>query len=356
MSRKIIWLRAETKIHERRTPLTPEHAKKIISCGFTVIVERSSERVFKDTEYLEAGCVLANSGTWVDAPLAAYILGIKELPKSAEPLKHSHIYFAHAYKNQTGSRGLLNRFQQGNGMLYDLEFLQDEKHQRLVSFSYWAGVAGCAVTLLLWIQKCKNNNEPLKIAEFYPSESTLIKALKNGLQQVKKPSSLVIGARGKCARGVIDLLEKLNLDKTLWYRQDTKSTANYQDILSHELLFNCIYLTEKIIPFITKSQINNNQKLSIISDISCDPNGPFNPIPIYRKETTFQKPTTKVDNHHHSIDIMAIDHLPSFLPKESSCDFSEQLIPHLMDLLNGGPESAVWKRAACFYHDKSAVG
>ncbi len=353
MSIKTIWLRAETKPHERRTPLTPEHAAKIVSCNHRVMVERSVKRIFKDTEYLEAGCTLVEPGSWLDAPLSAYILGIKELPKSKEPIKHSHIYFAHAYKDQEGSEVLLNRFKRGKGLLYDLEFLQNDRHERLACFSYWAGVAGCAVTLLLWVQKCKRNNEAFKLPKFYPNETTLIETLEKELSQIQKPSSLVIGARGRCARGVIYFLKKLNLDTTLWYKKDTKGATSYPEIFQHDLLFNCIYLTEEIIPFITKDQIKTNQKLSIVADISCDPNGPYNPLPIYEEITTFQKPTVRVGSAQCNIDIMAIDHLPSFLPRESSCDFSGQLFPHLKALLSKGPKSPAWERAASFYYEKT---
>ena len=50
------------------------------------------------------------------------------------------------------------------------------------------------------------------------------------------------------------------------------------------------------------------------------------------------------------VDVMAIDHLPSFLPKESSNDFSEQLLPHLLELLEKGNTSPVWARAEKFFN------
>ena len=354
MSQKIIWLRSETKTHERRTPLIPEHAAQLVRDNHTVIVERYDERIFKDSEYADVGCELVAPGTWSDAPLDAAILGIKELPTSTTPLKHHHIYFAHAYKGQDGAKQLLNRFERGHGMLYDLEFLRDDKNQRLASFSYWAGVAGCAVTLLLWIQKQQQSNKALSIPEFYPDETALIELLAQKLSQVDRPLSLVIGPRGRCGRGVIHLLKKLELDMTLWYRVDTVGDSRHHDIMQHDLLFNCVYLTKKIAPFITKEQLSTKGTLSLIADISCDPNSSLNPLPIYDKITTFKKPTVRVCDDPHSIDVMAIDHLPSFLPKESSCDFSRQLFPYLQELLNEGEQSATWKRTEAFYHQHVA--
>lgn len=351
MTQNIVWLRSETKPHEHRTPLIPEHAKKLLDDKHTVVVERSSTRIIKDNEYLDVGCEIVPSGSWRDAPLEAIILGIKELPYSDEPIKHKHVYFSHAYKGQEGARNLLNRYKQGHGVLYDLEYLNDKKGKRACCFSYWAGVAGCAVTLLLWIQKCKQNNKPLSIPEFYPSESALIGTLTRELGQIEKPSSLVIGASGQCAKGVLYLLKMVNLEATKWFRSDTAGASRHSDIMQYNLLFNCVYLTDKIMaPFITNEHLSVKGNLSIIADISCDPTSPLNPLPIYDEITTFQKPTVRICDTVNNIDVMSIDHLPSFLPNESSYDFSAQLLPYLQRLLQFGFDEPSWKQAAESYY------
>ena len=125
---------------------------------------------------------------------------------------------------------------------------------------------------------------------------------------------------------------------------------NYPTIFQYDLLFNCVYLTQKIVPFVTIEQLSTQRNLSIIADISCDPNSPFNPLPIYNKVTTFQDPTIKVYGEAHNLDVMAIDHLPTFLPKESSSDFSSQLLPYLIDLLNNASRAEVWNRAAKIFY------
>jgi saccharopine dehydrogenase (NAD+, L-lysine-forming) len=43
------------------------------------------------------------------------------------------------------------------------------------------------------------------------------------------------------------------------------------------------------------------------------------------------------------LDVMAIDNLPSLLPRESSEDFAAQLLPHLLGL--HALDSGVWARA-----------
>jgi saccharopine dehydrogenase (NAD+, L-lysine-forming) len=63
-----------------------------------------------------------------DAPADAYIVGLKELPEHDDsPLIHTHIYFAHCFKNQGGWKELLHRFDAGKGTILDLEFLNDDK-------------------------------------------------------------------------------------------------------------------------------------------------------------------------------------------------------------------------------------
>ena len=55
------------------------------------------------------------------------MFGLKELPEDGSSLEHTHIYFGHCFKGQDGWAELLKRFIEGNGTLYDLEFLLDER-------------------------------------------------------------------------------------------------------------------------------------------------------------------------------------------------------------------------------------
>ena len=48
--------------------------------------------------FVRIGCKIVDEASWPDAPLDAFIVGIKELPDEDRPLQHRHIYFGHAYK------------------------------------------------------------------------------------------------------------------------------------------------------------------------------------------------------------------------------------------------------------------
>lgn len=45
------WLRDEVKPGERRTPILPEHARKLIAASHKVTVESSTTRCVADDEY-----------------------------------------------------------------------------------------------------------------------------------------------------------------------------------------------------------------------------------------------------------------------------------------------------------------
>ncbi|MGB0508175.1 MAG: saccharopine dehydrogenase, partial [Pikeienuella sp.] len=97
-----LWIRAETKSNERRAPVSPSDASLLRKAGFEVILEASQDRAFSDETYASTGCQITETGSWKGAPADAFILGVKELPDSEEPLIHRHIHFGHVFKDQPG--------------------------------------------------------------------------------------------------------------------------------------------------------------------------------------------------------------------------------------------------------------
>jgi saccharopine dehydrogenase (NAD+, L-lysine-forming) len=110
--------------------------------------------------------------------------------------------------------------------------------------------------------------------------------------------------------------------------QETKKGGPFFDILENDIFVNCIYLSTPIPPFLTADMLKKDMKLSVLVDVSCDPTNPHNPLPIYHECTTFDKPTIQVG----SLDVIAIDHLPSLLPREASERFCKDLYPTLLEL------------------------
>ena len=82
-----------------------------------------------------------------------------------------------------------------------------------------------------------------------------------------------------------------------WDLEETAKGGPFQEILDVDIFVNCIYLASKIPSFINHEQISSagsKRRLSVVVDVSCDTTNPFNPIPIYTVNTTFDKPTVAV--------------------------------------------------------------
>lgn len=163
-----ILLRAETKPNEQRRALTPDKCQELIEKGFQVSVEYSDQSAFKNEEYqCIPGISMVQAGSWVHVPNDVIILGLKELPQSDEPVSHRHIYFAHAYKNQTGWATLLHRFIKGGGSILDIEFMTDVEGRRVVAeFSGMAGLVGMGLGILAWC------HQQLRCSKSFPSDNS----------------------------------------------------------------------------------------------------------------------------------------------------------------------------------------
>ncbi|MEU4744646.1 saccharopine dehydrogenase, partial [Actinosynnema sp. NPDC023658] len=129
-----LWMRSEVRPTERRAPITPADAALLVRDGFSVTVEESAQRVHPIEDYAAAGCAVVEAGGWVDAPDDAVVVGLKELPDEPAALRHRHVFFGHAYKQQEGADRLLRRFVEGGGALLDLEYLTDDSGRRLAAF------------------------------------------------------------------------------------------------------------------------------------------------------------------------------------------------------------------------------
>ncbi|MBL4764618.1 MAG: saccharopine dehydrogenase [Colwellia sp.] len=345
MTKPHLWLRAETKPLEERIALTPNIAKQLLAAGFQITVEESEQSAISSDKYQQVGCEIQPAHSWRHAPEHCIILGLKELSSDNFPLIHNHIHFAHVYKNQQGWQSFLQRFVEGKGQLFDLEYLVDENKRRIAAFGYWAGFAGAAVALKAFAGRCQNNNPILAPLSSSPNKKTLvddIKALLNKHSDSVK--MLVIGAKGRSGRGAVEMAELAGINVTQWDIDETKVGGAFPQLLVYDVIINCVFVQAALPPFLTTEMLQQEgRRLAIICDVSCDPYGDYNPLPIYDKCTTFSKPTLRLIDGKNPLDLIAIDHLPSLLPVESSEDFCQQLLPHLLQLNN--LNQGVWQRA-----------
>ena len=223
-----------------------------------------------------------------------------------------------------------------------MEYLADDNGRRVAAFGYWAGFAGAAVSVKCRIAQLRGATcGPVAP---YPDAEALKAALAEELAQVDASGdrALVIGALGRVGRGASDLCEALGIPVTGWDMAETAHGGPFPEILDHAYFFNCILAGPDTPAFVRPDAPEAERALRVIGDIACDPDSAFNPVQAYDRATTWAEPVLRVHDAP-PLDIMAIDNLPSMLPRESSEDFASQLLPTLRAL----PEmdNAVWQRA-----------
>ena len=346
-----LWVRAEQRENEDRVGITPEGAKELMDAGYRLTVEDSANRAISTDAYRAVGCAIAKTNSWPDAPRDAIIFGLKELSDDGTPLHHRHIMFGHAFKGQHSGAHLLRRFKAGGGTLYDIEYLVDDTGRRVAAFGYWAGYAGAMVAMHCWIAQQKGALcGPIGA---YSDRAAALADLGTALNSCANPSpsAIVIGALGRVGTGAADLCAELGLKVTKWDMAETASGGPFGEILQHNLFFNCILARPGTPVFVPAEAVSMPRNLRVIGDIACDPDSDYNPIPVYSTTTDWAAPALRVADNP-VLDVMAIDNLPSLLPRESSEDFAAQLLPTLrnLDTLDQG----VWQRAQMVFEQHVA--
>mmetsp|Transcript_6319 Transcript_6319/g.17894 ORF Transcript_6319/g.17894 Transcript_6319/m.17894 type:complete len:406 (-) Transcript_6319:1111-2328(-) len=352
-----IWLRAECLPGEKRTPLTAADASDLIAEGYRVTVEKSSQRIIPTEAYEAIGCDIVEEHAWKNqdhVPEDAFILGLKHLGELPDQVAHRHIYFAHCFKEQSGWQKEMTRFESGNGAILDLEFLTDEDGRRVAAFGYYAGYAGMAIGMR---HAFSNDHSKLVPWSSFATKEKLLDNIASGVQTVPR-RVVVIGALGAAGRGAVqafkDVVARTETDVALsaWDIDEMALPSTRPDILQHDLFVNCVYVRGPTEPFVTTDGLalgGPDRPLRHLVDVSCDPNSPYNPIPVYNTETSFSDPVHTVSLDAPGVpplQVVGISNLPSLLPLEASEFFSSALLPSLLELRHGG---AVWKRAEQVY-------
>ncbi|MFJ4364484.1 saccharopine dehydrogenase [Streptomyces chartreusis] len=332
-----LWLRHEVRSTERRTPLVPSDARRLVERGVTLTVEESPQRIFPAEEYEAAGCRTAPAGSWVSAPERAVVLGLKELPDQPDELTHDHIFFGHAYKRQPGAEALLGRFAAGGGTLLDLEYLVDDDGRRLAAFGFWAGYLGAALAVL--------QHRGRLTAPLTPLSKDELDALLRPVAGDEEFTALVIGALGRSGRGARLGFLTAGIEATPWDLAETRA-LDRPALLAHDVLVNAVLATTPVPPFLREEDLDDpGRRLRTVCDVTVDVGSSLNVLPVYDRTTEWTDPVRRL-RKEPPLDLIAIDNLPSLLPRESSADFSSALLPQLLQFETGGP----WGRCRDRFH------
>jgi len=245
-------------------------------------------------------------------------------------------------------------------MLYDLEYLVDESGRRVAAFGERAGFVGAALGLLALAGQRSGRDPVLGALEPWADATALVREVSAALAAIPsqgsgsspdRPRALVIGALGRSGRGAVAMCEACGVDITAWDIDETAAGGPFDAVLEHELLISCVFVDAPTPPFTTREElVGPTRLLRVVVDVGCDPFGSYNPLPLYGAPTTLDEPVKRLlpgTSDAPPLDLVAIDHLPSLLPVESSEEFSALLLPHLLALER--PEEGVWERAARVY-------
>jgi len=317
-----LWLRAETRPTEERAPIVPADAAELVRQGVRVSVEDAHTRAFATADYAAAGCEVVPAHSWPAAPDDAVVLGIKELPDEPRALRHTHVYFAHAFKGQEGAAEVLDRFAQGGGELLDVEYLTLDG-RRVVAFGYWAGYVGAGLGARAARGDLRGQVTPLTRVDFDADLAA---------PDAPPLRALVIGALGRSGRGACDALEVAGAEVTRWDAGDTVH-LDRPALLAHDLLVNCVASDSPGEPFLVAEDLERaERRLRTVADVTCDVTSEHNRLPVNSAVTTWEEPVRVVHDHGRPVGVIAIDNLPSLLPREASIDFSAALVAQLPDL------------------------
>lgn len=333
------WVRAEGRPNEERVGVMPAGVQALMSAGHRVTVEDDPTRAIATSEYRTAGAEIAAAEAWRDAPHDAVIVGLKELPDDGTALRHTHVMFGHAYKGQADGPKLLRRFREGGGTLLDLESLVDPSGRRVAAFGVWAGFAGAAMSLFAWA--AQKHGTAMAPGRIWSSSVSMADAVRSELGGAA-PHVIVIGANGRVGSGAVDLCQKVGAQVTRWDMAETAHGGPFPEVLAHDVFLNCILAMPGVPVFFPRESLGADRTLGVIGDIACDPTSDFNPVPVYGAATSWEAPVVRVHDDP-VLDVMAIDNLPSMLPREASEDFAGQLLPHLT-AYETDPDG-VWARA-----------
>ena len=364
---------------DNRTPFSPSQALLIKKKGINIVCQTSDVRCFSDSDYEKNGILIVKNLRDCDI-----IFGIKEVPIKNLIENKIYFFFSHTIKKQPQNKKLIKEIIKKKITLIDYECLVENK-LRIIAFGKFAGIAGAYNTLLAYGEKSKN----LKLDRL--SKFKDFKNLKNVIKKIRinEPIKILIIGNGKVAEGVtllLDLFKIKNISTNKYINHKSSfpvycqlKVTDYIKKENHErfletdyfknpelfksnfykysnqtdIIINAAYWDPKSPRLFEENFIiHKNFKTKIIGDISCDIDGP---IPCTKKSSTIENPfydynpqTKKLEDafsKENNITIMAVDNLPSELPKDASEFFGNIIKEKIIPLLISNKKSSILNNA-----------
>ncbi len=363
---------------DHRVPLTPKQCKSIqaIYPNVEIIVQPSPIRAYKDEEYVAEGMKLNE-----DLSACDIIMGVKEVNISDLIPNKKFLFFSHTLKKQPYNRDLLRAILEKKIQLIDYETIKNKQNKRVIGFGRYAGIVGAyngfrAMGLKTGLFDIKPAN---KCADRKEMEAEMSKIV---LPENTKIVLTGFGRVGHGAREIIDILpikevtpdeflkttfnepvfahlevedyygrkDGKPFDKAEFYSNPELYKSTFNRFLPEmDMYIPCHFWSNRSPFIITREDLKqDNVRLSVVADISCDIDGPVactirpskiaDPIygydPISESEVDFTK--------QGAIAVMAVDNLPCELPLDASEDFGNELMRHVLPaLLKEDPDNMI---------------
>ncbi|PKP51165.1 MAG: hypothetical protein CVT92_13415 [Bacteroidetes bacterium HGW-Bacteroidetes-1] len=388
---KTIGIRHEDKyVMERRVAIAPEHVEKLVKKGLSFVVESSDKRIFKDEEFVCAGAKVVRSLKEATVVFGVKEMPSKFFEEGKTYVFFSHVIKGQSY-NMPMLKAMIDK--KCNLIDYEkIENDEGKRLIFFGKFAGLAGAINSLWSYgqRLKIQGITNPFEILKQAHLYSSlmeAKAVVSKIGYEISTKGLPGSLspmVIGLTGdgnvsKGAQEILNLLPSIEITAEQLLQMNQKEAPNniiykvifrendlsipidpntkfdLQHYYSHpelyvnqfdkyipnlSVLLNCMYWDSKYPRIITKDYLEQlymqgEPKLKVIGDITCDPDGSVECThkgteiedPVFVYDPVSRKPSMGFSGN--GILIMAVDILPSELPRESSISFGDALLPYI---------------------------
>ncbi len=390
-----IGIRHEDKYKmERRAPLVPEHVKELVEKGIEIHVERSPKRVFKDEEYKAAGAILVDKLTEPDLILGVKEMPLDYFEYRKTYIFFSHTIKGQSYNMPLLKRMMEKEInlmdyekvtdEQGRRLIF---FGRFAGLAGMINTLWSAGQRYRELGIETPFVSIRQTHTYNSLEEAKEAVSAVAEKIKQkGLPEQLLPFTVGITGYGNVSKGaqeILDILpvkeispaELLELEKRNdisdkiiykvvfkeehlsiplkegktfelqeYYQHPERFKGVFEQYLPHlSLLVNSMYWDDRYPRIVTKKYVaemfkKGLPKLTVIGDITCDPDGSVeithkgteieDPVFVYNPET--EKPSMGFKGK--GILVMAVDILPSELPRESSRAFSDALVKFVPDI------------------------
>lgn len=386
---KKIGIRYEDKyVMERRVPLVPVHITKLIADeGLEFSVENSAKRVFTNDEYKDTGATVTDDLSDCQVIFGVKEIPVERLEKDKTYIYFSHVIKGQSHNmpmlkrlmelnctlidyekvvdemgrrliffgRYAGLAGMINslwslgkRLEEFGLDTYFLDIAQTYNYHSLDEARKVISKVGQKIIekglpaelkpLVIGFTGYGNVSQGAQeIASLLPVKEILPDELISLQKHAHLPNNIVY----KVVFKEEHLFEPINPDDKFdlqdYYQHPEKYKSKFEKYLPHlTILVNCIYWDPKYPRLLTKDftgQLfkDGKPKLTVVGDITCDPDGSVeithrgteieNPVFVYNPDTGKPSDGFKGDG----MLVMAVDILPSELPRDASQFFSEVL-------------------------------